>query len=97
MVSGAVFVDAGNVWLFKEDPMRPGGKFTSNFLSQFAVGTGIGLRIDVKFFVVRADLAFPIRKPYIEGGKWVFSDINFGSSDWRKDNLVLNIAIGYPF
>jgi outer membrane protein assembly factor BamA len=51
LLYGAIFVDAGNIWLFKEDTTRPGGKFTGNFLSQFAVGTGIGLRIDVKFFV----------------------------------------------
>ena len=95
---GAIFVDAGNIWLFKEDSTRPGGKFTSNFLSQFAVGTGIGLRIDVKFFVLRADVSFPLRKPYITtGSKWVFNDINFGDSEWRRNNLILNIAIGYPF
>ncbi|QEC68770.1 BamA/TamA family outer membrane protein [Panacibacter ginsenosidivorans] len=95
---GAVFVDAGNVWLFKEDPSRPGGKFTGNFLSQVAVGTGIGLRVDVSFFVLRADLAFPIRKPYITtGSKWVFDQINFGDNEWRRNNLILNIAIGYPF
>lgn len=95
---GAVFVDAGNIWLFKEDPERPGGKFTNKFLSQFAVGTGVGLRVDVSFFVLRADLAMPLRKPYINtGSRWVFDQINFGDSEWRRNNLILNIAIGYPF
>lgn len=95
---GAVFVDAGNIWLFKEDPERPGGKFTNKFLSQFAVGTGVGLRVDVSFFVIRADLSMPIRKPYItSGSKWVFDQIDPGNSEWRRANLILNIAIGYPF
>lgn len=95
---GAVFVDAGNIWLFKEDSARVGGKITSNFLLQFAAGTGIGIRADVSFFVIRADLAMPIRKPYITtGSKWVFDQINFGDSEWRRNNLILNIAIGYPF
>jgi len=95
---GAIFVDAGNIWLFKEDPERPGGKFTNQFLSQFAVGTGVGLRADVSFFVIRADIAMPIRKPYITtGSKWVFNQIDLGNSEWRKANLILNIAIGYPF
>lgn len=95
---GAAFVDAGNIWTLREDSERQGAKFTGNFLNQFAVGTGIGLRVDVKFFVIRADLAMPIRKPYITtGSKWVFNQIDFGSSDWRKNNLILNIAIGYPF
>lgn len=98
LLYGAIFVDAGNIWLVREDSARPGGKFTKNFLSEFAVGTGIGFRIDVKFFVLRADIAFPLRKPYVTtGSKWVFKDIDFGDSDWRRNNLVLNIAIGYPF
>jgi hypothetical protein len=43
-------------------------------------------------------LAFPLRKPYLpEGDRWVIDNINFGSGPWRKDNLILNIAIGYPF
>ena len=95
---GAVFVDAGNIWSLKENPQTPGGKFTNKFLNDFAVGTGAGLRIDISFFVLRLDVAFPIRKPYItEGSKWVLQDVNFGSSDWRKQNLVYNLAIGYPF
>jgi outer membrane protein assembly factor BamA len=28
---------------------------------------------------------------------WVFKEINFGSKSWRKENLVLNIAVGLPF
>ncbi len=87
----AVFVDAGNIWLINEDPLRPGGDFRSNqFLEEMAVGTGFGLRIDPDFFVIRLDLGFPLRKPFLpEGERWVFKD--FG-----KDP-VLNIAIGYPF
>ncbi|MEP7319750.1 MAG: BamA/TamA family outer membrane protein [Panacibacter sp.] len=95
---GALFIDAGNIWLLRDDPSKPGSKFTNKFLNDFAAGAGAGLRIDVSFFVLRLDVAFPIRKPYIlEGSKWVLKDINFGSSDWRKQNLVYNLAIGYPF
>ncbi len=98
VIYGALFADAGNIWLLKEDSVRPGGKFTGKFLNQFAVGTGAGLRVDVSFFVLRLDVAFPIRKPYIlDGSKWVIKDISFGSSDWRKENLIYNLAIGYPF
>ncbi len=98
ILRGAVFADAGNVWLTRDDPFRPGGKFTGDFMQQMAVGTGVGLRADIKFFVIRFDVAFPIRKPYEPGGpRWVFDQINFGSSDWRKHNIVWNIAIGYPF
>jgi len=96
---GAIFADAGNIWLRKEDPLRPGSEFKlSNALSQLAVGTGAGLRVDATIFVIRLDVAFPVRKPYLpEGQRWVFDDIAFGNKDWRKQNLIFNIGIGYPF
>lgn len=98
IVQGAFFIDAGNIWLRKEDSLKPGSKFTRRFLQDFAVGTGLGLRFDVKFLVLRFDVAFPIRKPYLpQGSKWVFNEINFGNSEWRKNNLVYNLSIGYPF
>lgn len=99
VLKGAVFVDAGNIWLIKEDSLRAGGQFkASTFLKEIAVGTGFGLRLDFNFFVLRFDLAFPLRKPYRdENDRWVLDEINFGSKDWRRENLILNIAIGYPF
>ncbi|MBB6372076.1 BamA/TamA family outer membrane protein [Chryseobacterium shigense] len=94
----AAFVDAGNVWLINEDNDRPGAKFSKEFLSEIAVGAGVGLRLDFSILILRLDLAMPLRVPYYEkGDRWAFDKINFGDSSWRKDNLVLNIAIGYPF
>jgi len=108
VINGALFVDAGNIWLWNKDPSninadgvetaRVGGEFSNKFLSQLAVGTGAGLRVDLSFLILRLDLAFPIRKPWLpEGNRWVFDQIDFGSSAWRKENLVFNLAIGYPF
>jgi len=98
IVRGALFIDAGNVWLLNADPNKPGGKISKDFMKDIAVGAGAGLRFDLSFFVLRTDLAFPLRKPYLpEGERWVIKDIDFGSGPWRKDNLILNIAIGYPF
>lgn len=99
VIHGAIFVDAGNIWLWNADEEhRPGAHFSSKFLDELAVGTGAGLRIDVTFLVLRLDLAFPLRKPwYPESQRWVLDDIDFGSKSWRKENLVFNIAIGYPF
>jgi len=100
----AAFVDAGNIWLINDDiddkgvNTRPGGKFSKEFLSEIAVGAGVGLRLDFSILVLRLDLAMPLRVPYYEkGDRWTFDRINFGDSSWRKDNLILNIAIGYPF
>jgi len=82
-VKGAVFLDAGNIWLVNNDPQRPGGQFVaSQALKQLAVGTGVGLRIDVQFFVIRFDYAIPLRA-------------NYGTPDDKSGRL--NLAIGYPF
>jgi outer membrane protein assembly factor BamA len=98
LVKGALFLDAGNIWLLKEDSDKPGAKFSKDFLNELAVGVGAGLRFDFSFLVLRTDLAFPIRKPYLpDGNRWVLDQVSFGDSSWRKENLVFNLAIGYPF
>jgi outer membrane protein insertion porin family len=96
---GALFVDAGNIWLLRSDTARTGGQFQrKDFLRELAVGTGIGFRFDFSFFVLRFDLAMPLRKPFLpDHERWVIKDIDFRSPGWRKENLIFNIAIGYPF
>lgn len=97
-LNAAVFADAGNVWLVNEDPERPGGKFSKEFVKEIAVGAGVGLRLDFNILLLRLDLAMPLRVPYFEeGDRWTFDRIDFGDRNWRRDNLILNIAIGYPF
>jgi outer membrane protein assembly factor BamA len=99
IVNGAIFFDAGNIWLAHEDPGRPGSQFRfGSFLNELAADAGVGLRIDASILIVRFDLGVPLRIPYLpEGERWVVNKIDFGSSEWRRDNLILNIAIGYPF
>ena len=107
---GAIFADAGNIWLTKVDTTGRyiGGEFKFDKLyNDFAVATGAGIRIDIaELFLLRCDAAFPVKRPGIGTAiinehetqlGWVFDKIAFGSSDWRSRNLVLNIAIGYPF
>jgi len=99
-INAAAFVDAGNIWLMQEDDKLPGAKFKWNELGQdIAISTGAGLRLDLGgIFVVRLDWGFPIKKPYLmENYGWTINNINFSSKSWRKENLNLNIAIGYPF
>lgn len=98
-LNAAVFVDAGNVWLFNEQEDRPGGTFKGKeFLSEIAVGAGVGLRFDFSIIILRTDLAMPLKIPYYQkGNRWTFNEIDFSSKLWRRDNLMFNIAIGYPF
>ncbi len=101
IVHGALFLEAGNIWLQRNETgalARPGVKFTKDFMNELAADAGAGLRFDLSFLVLRTDFAFPIRKPWLpEGNRWVLGDINFGDKAWRKDNLIFNLAIGYPF
>ncbi|MDI1317807.1 BamA/TamA family outer membrane protein [Flavobacterium sp.] len=97
-INGALFMDAGNIWLLNKDENKPGSQLTRDFMKELAVGVGAGLRFDFSFLVLRTDLAFPLRKPYLPDGKrWVIDQVNFASGPWRSDNLVFNLAIGYPF
>ena len=87
-LKGAVFADAGNVWNTEDNNSLPGGEFESDFIKEFGIGVGAGLRVDIQSFVIRFDLGFPVHTPwYEEGERWEF----------RFKDPVFNFAIGYPF
>ena len=89
---GALFVDAGNVWLrYKSDDFL-GGEFNKEtFYKQIAVGAGFGLRLDFDFFIFRLDGGFPLVNPSKPDGEhWVGFDRFV-----RRTNF--NFGIGYPF
>jgi outer membrane protein assembly factor BamA len=98
-INGAFFIDAGNVWMNK-DAQNYGNEavFSNKFYKQIAIGTGIGLRLDFSYLILRFDLATPVRKPYLDPGhRWVLKDFDMTSKAWRSENLILNVAVGYPF
>ncbi|MEO7524362.1 MAG: BamA/TamA family outer membrane protein, partial [Ferruginibacter sp.] len=96
-LGGAVFIDAGNIWTKDTLLFGEPGKLSKNFYQELAVAAGIGIRFDATILLIRADLGVPLRKPYLpQGQRWV-SNFDFGSGAWRRENLILNIAIGYPF
>ncbi|HTN47663.1 MAG TPA: hypothetical protein VL098_15035 [Flavipsychrobacter sp.] len=98
-MKGALFVDGGNIWYAKANSDFPGGEFRLNrFYRDLAVSTGAGLRFDLAgFFIFRLDAAFPLKKPYGSNSGWVTDQIDILNGYWRRDNVVLNIGIGYPF
>ncbi|WP_428666759.1 BamA/TamA family outer membrane protein [Runella sp.] len=102
-IETAAFVDAGNIWMYRnydESYYTPedNAVFTNQFYKQLAIGGGLGIRIVTPFVLVRFDLATPFRKPWLpDNERWVFNKFDFGSKAWRKENLVLNIAVGYSF
>ncbi len=90
---GAVFIDVGNVWKLKTDDYR--GKEAAihwnSIWRDMAVGTGIGLRYDLDFFVIRVDWGIGLHIPYDTGKSGFFNIHKF------KDANSLHLAIGYPF
>lgn len=95
----ALFIDVGNSWMIGNDPSRPGSDFRFNrFYKELAVGSGIGLRMDFDFLVIRLDLATKAIDPANpEGERWVLDNISFRSPFGVKGQTVFNFGIGYPF
>jgi len=93
----ALFIDAGNIWLLGSSD-RPDENFVfRQFYKEIAIGTGLGLRLDFGFFLIRLDIAFPLRGPSASGFNWRISDMDILSKRWREDNIRYNLGIGYPF
>ena len=90
-IKGAVFVDIGNIWnvLDKETDSDYIFENLSSF-KDLAIGTGYGIRYDLKYFVIRLDLGFKTFNPALDTGEKWFKEINFSKS-------VLNFGINYPF
>ena len=92
-LEGAAFVDAGNIWLLNDDNSRPGGKFSSGFIKEIGIGSGLGLRFNFSFFVFRLDFAVKLRDPSLDATeRWVYPNQKFVIGD-----ITPSLAIGYPF
>lgn len=89
---GATFLDAGNIWTIHNDPSRPGSQLKwGSFLNDLALGTGLGIRYDLSFIVLRLDCGIALHVPYDTGKKGYYNIPKF------KDGLGFHLAIGYPF
>lgn len=111
VLKGAIFVDAGNVWTFNEDVNRIGSKFSSNWYKEIAISSGVGLRLDLDFFIIRLDIGLPLTNPALPNGeKWIFQSkdqfyaeglAKFGATykTYLPNPYIPNIhfGIGYPF
>ncbi len=98
-LEGALFADAGNIWFLQPNPAKPGGEFKwDRFLSEMAIGTGVGARLNFDFFIIRFDLALQTKDPGLpEGQRWIFEKKDPGLETSFGDKLNLNLGINYPF
>lgn len=91
-LQGAVFLDAGNIWLLKAEESRPGGTLNAKtFWRDIALGTGVGLRYDISFLILRIDMGIGLHAPYNNDKPRYYNMDSFGKS------LAFHLAIGYPF
>lgn len=91
-LKGALFTDAGNIWNYNASTTFPNGQFKWNtFLNQIAFDSGVGIRMDFTYFVIRFDIAAPIVNPsYPAGKRWRLPYLS-----WK--DFIGNFGIGYPF
>lgn len=123
VTEGAVFLDFGNVWTIEADERlggqlqwRPkkaadGTQIGDNFLKEFAIGTGFGLRFDFNYFIFRLDMGYRVKNPYKKILEYIVDPENpdniivTKSTYWtyqsfdqlRLDDINFNLGINYPF
>ena len=98
ILEGAVFLEAGNIWTYRDDVSRPGAQFKFNkFYKDIAVGTGTGFRFDFTFVIGRIDFGMKLRDPgdasLADGSKWIIMRRPYSL---RRD-FTWVLGIGYPF
>ncbi|HFA49557.1 MAG TPA: hypothetical protein ENJ95_11140, partial [Bacteroidetes bacterium] len=105
----AVFLDGANIWTINKDDSRVGSQFAlkrvfgednktivqDNFVRTMAIGTGLGFRIDVSYFILLFDFGTPLKNNYPDPkrGNTYWADF----SGWGRKDIVWHIGLGYPF
>ena len=111
LLEGAIFLDAGNIWILDDEDNAAGTEFSSKFIKEIAMGAGVGFRLDFDFFLIRLDLGFKLKDPsLISGEKWAWqpkteyesylSDLrSLGVTEQERYRYLpnINLGIGYPF
>lgn len=109
-LNGATFVDAGNIWNIAPGNPQPETYFKFDELDkQIALGTGLGFRYDVQFFIFRFDIGLKLKDPQFKGGEqWVINKYLNGGKAFKESYRMThspdryrfvqyNFGIGLPF
>lgn len=92
-LNGALFIDAGNIWTIRKYEEQPGGEFKfDEFYKQIAVSYGLGLRMNLDFFILRFDAGMKAINPAYEGK----DHYPIANPDFGRD-FTLHFAVGLPF
>lgn len=92
--AGAVFVDAGNIWMFEHkgvQEMESSIFRWKNLGDSIAANWGVGMRLDFGIILLRFDMGMKFHDPALEN-KWI------GPDGWlKRDNYAVHFGVGYPF
>ena len=92
--SGALFIDAGNIWTLREYKEQPGGQFRfSTFLQQLAASYGLGVRLNFDYFIIRFDMGMKAVNPAYESTSDHFPLLH---PKFSRD-FAFHFAVGLPF
>lgn len=99
-INYAIFIDAGNVWNINNNANEAQKLEANSFIKEIAIGSGVGIRYDLSFFVLRFDFGFKVYDPYYQ--KFMLNELNFQKISnvfdrTRKNFLNINLGVGYPF
>ena len=98
-LESALFLDMGNIWVVKSADERAGAVFAWNrFYKEIAMGYGVGLRLNLGFFLIRLDMGVKLHDPVVSQDPNVKSYhwIPF-ERDYKSDDVVFHFGVGYPF
>jgi outer membrane protein assembly factor BamA len=90
-LEGALFADTGNIWTLRSEEPSDAGVFRfEDFYKSIAMDTGLGLRVNLDFVILRLDLGMivrdPVKQSWIPLSRWL-----------RHDNYTFQFGVGYPF
>jgi outer membrane protein assembly factor BamA len=95
-VNGALFTDIGNVWLLKKNAGLPEEVFSLGRLGKdIAIGSGVGVRVDLSLFVIRLDVAYKVKDPSPSPGNTALQNKWFGYK--LSSGTQFQLGISYPF
>lgn len=91
---GAAFIDAGNIWTLRNYNDQPGGQFRfKDFYKQIAFAYGLGIRLNLDYFVLRLDGGMKAINPAYTNFHEHYALLH---PSFKRD-FTLHFAVGLPF
>ncbi len=102
-LNGALFADIGNIWNVRETNNKLAEFNLSRLGQDIAIGTGVGLRLDFGYFLVRFDFGIKLKDPArrANGGWLSLRDFSWENNEFpgkdKRNNYAIQLGVGLPF